>query len=143
MIVGLNNVRLQHDMNMTMLNGLNISNTSGGAVSFVDIKDPEVLRVLIAHGMSSSPLGLTTEDTGKITSFEDWFVNNPTVRFVEIGQFPNLEDCNLEGTYASVDFAKNVHDDGEYGISALMLDDDDPNEIVPQSEMDDYLNNLH
>lgn len=98
-----------------------------GNVNFIEIADEEVLRVLIEHGMSQSPLGLTTEDTEKITSFEDWFVGNTDVRYVEIGQFPMLEDCNLEGTYASVDFEKQPSEDG------------DP---VSMAEIDEYLNNL-
>lgn len=110
----------------------------GGSVSFVDIQDPEVLRVLIAHGMSSSPLGLTTDDTGAITSFRDWFVGNTEVRYFNLAQFPNLVDADLSGTTANVEF---VSLNEEHGISSLMLDDYD-NEIVPKEEIDEYLKNL-
>lgn len=98
-----------------------------GNVNFIEIADEEVQRILIAHGMSKSPLGLTTEDTEKITSFEDWFVGNKDIRYVEIGQFPMLESCNLEGTYASVDFEKKQTEEGD---------------AVSMAEIDEYLNNL-
>lgn len=112
---------------------------SEGNVYFVDILDEEVIRVLNEHGMSRSPLGLTTEETGEITSFHDWFVDNQVVRFVNLSQFPNIQDADLRGTYASVEFGTALEDDG---ISSLMLDDEDPDEIVPQSEINEYLNNL-
>lgn len=109
-----------------------------GNVNFIEIADEEVLRVLIAHGMSKSPLGLTTDDTEKITSFQDWFVGNPNIRYVELGQFPMLEDCNLECTFADVDFITQPTD--EDGIMDMSLDDE--NELVSMAEIDEYLKTL-
>lgn len=108
---------------------------SEGNVYFVDILDDEVVRVLNEHGMSRSPLGLTTEETGEITSFHDWFVDNQVVRFVNLSQFPNIQDADLRGTYASVEFGTALNADD--GISSLMLDEDD--EEVPAAEIVAYL----
>lgn len=117
-----------------------VSRGSGGNVYFVDILDDEVIRVLNEHGMSRSPLGLTTDETGQIESFQDWFVGNDVVRFVNLSQFPNIADADLSGTFASVEFGTSL--DGEYGISSLMLDEDDPNEEVSKQEIDAYLATL-
>lgn len=112
----------------------------GGQVFFVDILDEEVIRVLSAHGMSASPLGLTTDETGQILSFHDWFVGNQVVSFVNLSQFPNIEDADLRGTYASVEFGTSL--DGDEGVSSLMLDEDDDNSEVPAAELAAYLEGL-
>jgi hypothetical protein len=58
---------------------------------YIKFADEEVLRVLMANGVSSDGAGVTKDDALKVTSFETWFANNTAVTsFNEINYFERV-----------------------------------------------------
>ena len=54
--------------------------------TYLKFADPEVLRVLMANGVSSDDVGITTADVEKVTSISTWFKGN-----TEITSFDEFE----------------------------------------------------
>lgn len=66
-----------------------VLNILGGI--YIKFADPEVLRVLIANGVSSDGVGITTEDVEKVTSIGTWFTGNTEItRFDEFSKFKGV-----------------------------------------------------
>ena len=57
--------------------------------------DAEVERVLMSKGVSSDGVGITKEDAERVTSLQNWFQNNNTIKtFDELRYFTNLTRLN-------------------------------------------------
>lgn len=55
---------------------------SGGG-KYIKFADPEVLRVLLANGVSSDGVGITTADVEKVTSIGTWFKGNTSIKYFD------------------------------------------------------------
>lgn len=63
---------------------------SGGG-KYIKFADPEVLRVLLANGVSSDGVGITLEDAARVTSIDRWFNGNTEITsFDEFEKFSNV-----------------------------------------------------
>lgn len=100
------------------------SPTQGDYIKFADA---EVLRVLIANGISSDGIGITYEDAEKITTFSTWFRGNTEITsFDELKEFTNVKAIAQDAFYnctALVSIgSENITSFGAYsfyGCSAL------------------------
>ena len=59
---------------------------------YIKFKDEEVLRVLMANGVSSDGVGITKEDAAKVTDIKYWFSQNSVITsFDELQYFTGLK----------------------------------------------------
>ena len=90
---------------------------------YVAIKDPEVLRVLLANIKTDDGVGLTIEDIEGVTTFGAWFRNNTVAEtFDEFERFKNVTAISAYAfqnatTMKSMTFPSSVKTIGEYAFS--------------------------
>lgn len=90
---------------------------------YVSIKDPEVLRVLLANIKTDDGVGLTIEDIEGVTTFGTWFRNNTVAEtFDEFERFKNVTAISAYAfqnatTMKSMTFPSSVKTIGEYAFS--------------------------
>lgn len=72
---------------------------SGGG-KYIKFADPEVLRVLLANGVSSDGVGITTADVEKVTSIGTWFKGNTEITsFDEFEKFTGVTSLSQQALY--------------------------------------------
>lgn len=65
----------------------------GGESKYIEFADPAVEAVLMAKGVSSDGIGITTADAEAVTSIGTWFKNNTEIAsFYELEKFTSLPE---------------------------------------------------
>lgn len=71
---------------------------SGGG-KYIKFADPEVLRVLLANGVSSDGVGITLEDAARVTSIGTWFSGNTEITsFDEFEKFTGVTSLGFSNS---------------------------------------------
>ena len=78
-------------LGLTFLRRGGLSHPTAGS-DYIKFADAEVLRVLIANGVSYDGVGVTKDDAARVTTFGTWFKGNTSVQsFDEIEYFTGLK----------------------------------------------------
>lgn len=64
--------------------------SEGGYILSAEKGDAEVLRILMANGVSSDGVGITKEDAAAVTSLHTWFYGSSIKNFDELAYFTGL-----------------------------------------------------
>lgn len=100
-------------------------------VKYIEFADPEVLRVLIANGVSSDGVGITLADAEKVTTIGTWFKDNTEISsFEELEQFTGVSIVDTDAfsgcsSLLSLTFPNNIHTISRgafYNCTSLSID---------------------
>lgn len=99
-------------------------------VNFIEFKDPEVLRVLLANGVGTDG-GITEEQAAAVTSIGTWFKGNTVIEtFDEFGEFTNAQAIpanafNGDTALKSINLSKatSIGSSTFYNCTSLVIED--------------------
>lgn len=81
-------------LGLTFLRRGNLAHPTAGS-DYIEFEDAEVLRVLLAKGVSSDGVGITKDDAAAVTSISTWFrANNAISSFNEMIHFTGLTEVS-------------------------------------------------